>query len=172
MSISRATVHLGTACRGLRHLDLLRLRIGIEDLWLPGLGMFSSTEVGSASGSTQARGEQGSGATCSSIAMNGDSPDLLHGTAPSRDTSSPSSCLAANSCREDGDELSQNHSRRPWVALGKHLCGAASDFTLRCTMGSMQNSTGEGLLWLEWLCGTCCGLSRESIDHQDCMSPE
>jgi Methyltransferase TRM13 len=129
--------------------------------------MFSSTEVGSANGSTQARGEEGSGATCSSAAMNGTGPDLLHGMAPSRATSSPSSCPAANSCREDGGELNQYDSRRPWVALGKHLCGAASDFMLRCTMDSMQNRTGDFSIatTLDFHCtysgiaGVCCALS-------------
>ena len=29
---------------------------------------------------------------------------------------------------------------RPWVATGKHLCGAATDFTLRCCVISMQHA--------------------------------
>ena len=28
---------------------------------------------------------------------------------------------------------------KPWVATGKHLCGAATDFTLRCCASSMQH---------------------------------
>ena len=28
----------------------------------------------------------------------------------------------------------------PWVATGKHLCGAATDFTLRCCASSLQSS--------------------------------
>lgn len=31
-----------------------------------------------------------------------------------------------------------NYGQKPWVATGKHLCGAATDFTLRCCATSMQ----------------------------------
>ena len=31
----------------------------------------------------------------------------------------------------------------PWVATGKHLCGAATDFTLRCCAASMQNKSSR-----------------------------
>lgn len=31
-----------------------------------------------------------------------------------------------------------NQGQKPWVATGKHLCGAATDFTLRCCAASMQ----------------------------------
>ncbi|KAL0025254.1 hypothetical protein WJX77_010713 [Trebouxia sp. C0004] len=31
-----------------------------------------------------------------------------------------------------------NNGRTPWIATGKHLCGAATDFTLRCCASSMQ----------------------------------
>ena len=30
--------------------------------------------------------------------------------------------------------------RKPWVTTGKHLCGAATDFTLRCCVSSMQHA--------------------------------
>ena len=33
--------------------------------------------------------------------------------------------------------------QKPWVALGKHLCGAATDFTLRCCASSMQHSSSH-----------------------------
>jgi Methyltransferase TRM13 len=151
--VSCVTMHLDhPACRGLRHLDLLRLRIGIEDLWLPGLELFSSNGADSAHGGTQASGENGIRTTCSSESMSGSSPDLQHRTAPSTDDSRPSSCHAGNGCKEGGSGVSQIDSRHPWVALGKHLCGAASDFTLRCTMDSMQTRTGSVPSRPQWHC--------------------
>lgn len=39
-------------------------------------------------------------------------------------------------------------SGQPWVAMGKHLCGAATDFTLRCVVRSAAAKSpgaGEGL---------------------------
>lgn len=33
--------------------------------------------------------------------------------------------------------------QKPWVATGKHLCGAATDFTLRCCASSMQHSSSH-----------------------------
>ena len=33
---------------------------------------------------------------------------------------------------------SLNSGLTPWIATGKHLCGAATDFTLRCCASSMQ----------------------------------
>ena len=35
------------------------------------------------------------------------------------------------------------HGCHPWVATGKHLCGAATDFTLRCCASNLQTSTGS-----------------------------
>ena len=37
-----------------------------------------------------------------------------------------------------------NGGQAPWVATGKHLCGAATDFTLRCVASSMH-ATGSHL---------------------------
>ena len=36
-----------------------------------------------------------------------------------------------------------SQGQKPWVALGKHLCGAATDFTLRCCASSMQHSSSH-----------------------------
>ncbi len=56
---------------------------------------------------------------------------------------------------------------QPWVAMGKHLCGAATDFTLRCiARNAAAKSTGEPRrmfkdylilreLFLGW-CGSGC----------------
>ena len=33
-----------------------------------------------------------------------------------------------------------NSGLTPWIATGKHLCGAATDFTLRCCASSMQGT--------------------------------
>lgn len=38
---------------------------------------------------------------------------------------------------------SLSNGQKPWVALGKHLCGAATDFTLRCCASSMQQSSSH-----------------------------
>ena len=61
-------------------------------------------------------------------------------------------------CREAGEQ------RRPWVAFGKHLCGAATDFTLRCAQQSLAEAlqhasggSGSSGQQLRGLCvATCC----------------
>lgn len=147
------------ADRGLRHLGLHRLRLGIEDLWLPGLPLFVAKGTGAKRSTAQLSHSRESPTSCgAAVGATTCSPDQPCSS------SKPCSSCAANSvdvcsssqpCRDSttGDGSQPCSSGQPWAAFGKHLCGAATDFTLRCAQQNLQHSTGvlRGLA-----IATCC----------------
>lgn len=103
---------------------MTRVRIGIEDLWLGGLPLFAEKPNDAAAATAAATAAVDGTATEAAAAV---------------DVTAASAAAAVT---------------RPWVALGKHLCGAASDFTLRCAQQCLDSNTGAQALQIlhkRWL---------------------
>ena len=64
-----------------------------------------------------------------------------------------------------------NSGQKPWVATGKHLCGAATDFTLRCCASSMQGfSRGPQQLAGAQICQLSAPERAHSASSTPCTS--
>ena len=127
--------------RSLRHLNMQRLRIGIENLWLPWLPLFAA-----AGGSDGAGGAaRDSGHHAGGNAAKGQNDIVTDGASDSNSAANSVSAgagaaVGVNDCAGGGDGSGTSGTGgRPWVVFGKHLCGAASDFTLRCAQQSLTN---------------------------------
>ena len=77
------------------------------------------------------------------------------GTAPAEAGQPPLSSTSGISGTGDGENAGTGHgegaasasasaSPKPWLAVGKHLCGSATDFTIRCCRRHMVPSAGDG----------------------------
>lgn len=64
--------------------------------------------------------------------------------------------------KEGEEKGKQGPAPRPWLAVGKHLCGPATDFTLRCCIRHLE-APGSG----KGSCG-CIGLAVATCCHHRC----
>jgi Methyltransferase TRM13 len=56
----------------------------------------------------------------------------------------------------------------PWVAIGKHLCGAATDFTLRCCLQTQHGSCGV-VEHEEGMRSSGAGRQPSAVEHEEGM---
>ena len=68
--------------------------------------------------------------------------------------------------------LGLENGAAPWVCIGKHLCGAATDFTLRCCASSLYALGGSHPSHSSCQCEDTCSLKMPADTCQDTSSDQ
>ena len=161
----------------MRHLQLLRFRCGIEDFWPPGVSLLARCDTTSPmmpSMTTPGPQSPPNGAPLTEPYTTAACPSGSSPASPGNATNQTQEEMQCSDCHSaarlslDSLSISREQARgasfqsgeratpaaevqlRPLVLFGKHLCGAATDFALRCAQSTLPSGVGESATLAEF----------------------
>ena len=141
----------------MRHLEVLRLRCGIQDFWPPGVPLLQLPPPASQASSGGAPRNASPLAGSTSAPHSGPRQPAVAQSqcwpTAGRSPSSRAAGMVTSSQQQQGQGRHQHQQQpqrqrkqqqtQPLVLFGKHLCGAATDFSLRCAQQCLPSGTPQ-----------------------------